>query len=75
LTLRLGRSVKYKDIYLKCFFTIGELIIGLITYFAFYNEGRSHYSLANKTPDAMYQTASGGSAKQFRVNWNLKLKL
>ena len=59
---RLWRSVKYEDIYLKGYATMGELVIGLTAYFAFYNEERSHQSLTNQTPDAVYQTASGGGA-------------
>jgi putative transposase len=59
---RLWRSVKYEDIYLKGYATMGELIIGLTAYFAFYNEERPHQSLANQTPDAVYKTASGGGA-------------
>ena len=41
---------------------MGELVIGLTAYFAFYNEERPHQSLSNQTPDAVYQTASGGGA-------------
>ena len=59
---RLWRSVKYEDIYLKGYATMGELVIGLTAYFAFYNEERPHQSLTNQTPDAVYQTASGGGA-------------
>jgi putative transposase len=35
---RLWRSVKYEDIYLKGYATMGELVIGLNAYLAFYNE-------------------------------------
>ena len=58
----LWRSVKYEYIYLSGYATMGELVIGLTAYFAFYNEERPHQSLANQTPDAVYQTASGGGA-------------
>jgi len=58
---RLWRSVKYEDLYLKGYTTMGELVIGLTAYFAFYNEGWPHQSLANQTPDAVYQTTSGGA--------------
>jgi putative transposase len=47
---RLWRSVKYEDIYLKGYPTMGELVIGLTAYFAFYNEERPHQSLGNQTP-------------------------
>ena len=58
----LWRSVKYEYIYLRGYATMGELVIGLTAYFAFYNEERPHQSLANQTPTAVYQTASGGGA-------------
>jgi len=59
---RLWRSVKHEDVYLKGYATVGELMIGLIEYFAFYNGERPHQSLGQKTPDVVYQTAMGGAA-------------
>ena len=59
---RLWRNVKHEDIYLKGYATIGELVIGLTAYFAFYNEERPHQSLNYKTPALVHQTASGGGA-------------
>jgi putative transposase len=59
---RLWRSVKHEDVYLKGYATVGELMIGLIEYFAFYNGERPHQSLGQKTPDVVYQTAMGGGA-------------
>ena len=59
---RLWRSVKHEDVYLKGYATVGELMIGLIEYFAFYNGERPHQSLGHKTPDVVYQTAMGGGA-------------
>jgi putative transposase len=59
---RLWRSVKHEDVYLKGYATIGELLIGLAEYFAFYNGERPHQSLAYKTPDVVYRTATGGGA-------------
>lgn len=47
---RLWRSLKYEDIYLKGYATIGELMLGLTEYFAFYNAERPHQSLAYCTP-------------------------
>ena len=59
---RLWRSVKHEDVYLKGYRAMGELLIGLTQYFAFYNSERMHQSLGNKTPDAVYASASGGGA-------------
>ena len=62
LVERLWRSVKHEDVYPKGYATVGELMIGLIEYFAFYNGERPHQSLGHKTPDVVYQTAMGGGA-------------
>ena len=59
---RLWRNVKYEDIYLKGYATVGELLLGLSEYFALYNSERPHQSLQYKTPDAVYASASGGGA-------------
>ena len=59
---RLWRNVKYEDVYLKGYATMGELMIGLAGYFAFYNGERPHQSLSHKTPSLVYQTAVGGGA-------------
>jgi putative transposase len=59
---RLWRNVKYEDVYLKGYAMIGELMVGLTKYFAFYNGERPHQSLANETPDVVYRTAAGGGA-------------
>jgi putative transposase len=59
---RLWRNVKYEDIYLKGYATVGELLLGLSEYFALYNSERPHQSLQYKTPDVVYASASGGGA-------------
>jgi len=59
---RLWRSVKHEDVYLKVYATMGELVVGLAGYFAFYNNERPHQSLGQKTPEAVYRTAIGGGA-------------
>lgn len=59
---RLWRSVKYEDIYLKGYASMGELTEGLSEYFTFYNDERPHQSLSQKTPDVVYRTAIGGGA-------------
>jgi oxalate decarboxylase/phosphoglucose isomerase-like protein (cupin superfamily) len=42
--------------------TIGELILGLSKYFVMYNGDLPHQASGNKTPDEVYQIASGGGA-------------
>ena len=59
---RLWRSVKHEDVTLKGYASMGELLVGLTEYFAFYNGERPHQSLGNKTPDVVYRTALGGGA-------------
>jgi len=59
---RLWRSVKYEDVYLKGYASMGELLVGLAQYFAFYNGERPHQSLGQTTPDVVYRTAIGGGA-------------
>lgn len=59
---RLWRSVKHEDVYLKGYANMPELQLGLTKYFEFYNTERTHQSLNYKTPDRVYQTASGGGA-------------
>ena len=59
---RLWRSVKHEDVYLKGYGSMGELTLGLAEYCAFYNGERPHQSLGQKTPNAVYRTATGGGA-------------
>ena len=59
---RLWRNVKHEDVYLKGYFTMIELTVGLAEYFTFYNIERPHQSLGQKTPDVVYKTAMGGGA-------------
>jgi hypothetical protein len=39
---------------------MGELLVGLTKYLAFYNTERPHQSLDNQTPQEVHQTSSGG---------------
>jgi putative transposase len=59
---RLWRNVKYEDVYLNGYATMGELMVGLSKYFVLYNTERPHQSLDHKTPDSVYTSASGGGA-------------
>ena len=56
---RLWRTVKYENVYLKCYQTIPEARTGLTEYFEFYNMERYHQSLDNKTPWAVYSGLPG----------------
>jgi putative transposase len=57
---RLWRSVKYEDVYLRCYETVAELQGGLGRYFSFYNEERLHQSLNYRTPAVVYQQERSG---------------
>jgi putative transposase len=52
---RLWRTVKYEDIYIRCYETVAELLRGLMRYFAFYNQERLHQSLGYETPAVVYR--------------------
>ena len=59
---RLWRSVKHEDVYLNGYATMGQLLMGLTKYFAFYNGERPHQALGNQTPQAVYANSLGGGA-------------
>ena len=59
---RLWRNVKYEDIYLKGYATVGELLPGLSDYFVLYNSRRPHQALQYQTPNAAYASGLGGGA-------------
>lgn len=51
---RLWRSVKYEHVYLHSYDSIADLRQGLKTYFSFFNQERTHQSLARQTPDEVF---------------------
>jgi putative transposase len=57
---RLWRSIKHEDLYLKGYATPMEMKHGLPEYFRFYNSERIHQALVYKTPDEVYESATGG---------------
>jgi putative transposase len=59
---RLWRSVKHEDVYLQGYATMGELMVGLADYFAFYNGERPHQALGYRTPNTVYASGVGGGA-------------
>ena len=53
---RLWRSVKYEEVYLRCYVSMVDAHTQLDVYFRFYNERRPHSSLADATPGETYRT-------------------
>ena len=51
---RLGKSVKYEEVYLHAYDSVAEAHQGLARYFTFYNGGRPHTALDGRTPDMVY---------------------
>jgi len=49
---RLWRSVKYEEVYLRAYDSVGEARVSLSRYFIFYNTKRPHSSLDAQTPEA-----------------------
>jgi putative transposase len=60
---RLWRTVKYEDIYVRCYETVAELLRGLVRYFAFYNQERLHQSLGYEAPAVVYRRGDAERAK------------
>jgi len=50
------RSLKYEDIYIKDYQSMGELKVGVVRYMDFYNSERFHESLDYETPDKKYES-------------------
>ena len=59
---RLWRSVKYEEVYLKAYDSIGDARASLGNYFEFYNSERRHQSLGRQTPDSVYYQEAAGKA-------------
>jgi putative transposase len=59
---RLWRSIKYEDIYLKCYEDGLALYQGMKAYFGFYNGERLHQSLGYETPATRY-----GASRQTKI--------
>ena len=51
---RLWRSVKYEEVYLRAYDSVGNARASLGRYLDFYNRTRPHSSLAARTPDRAY---------------------
>ena len=51
---RLWRSVKYEEVYLRAYDSVGEARASIGRYLDFYNRKRPHSSLDSRTPDLAY---------------------
>ena len=51
---RLWRSVKYEEVYLRAYGSVGEARASIGRYLTFYNGRRPHSSLDRRTPDHAY---------------------
>lgn len=54
---RLWRSLKWENIYPKCYDRVFEAKAGISAYFNFYNNERLHQSLDYKTPNEIYKSS------------------
>jgi putative transposase len=62
---RLWRSVKYDDIYIRCYATVLDLEVGMRNWLGLYNDWLPHSSLGMLTPSVYYarsKAAWGGTA-------------
>ena len=51
---RLWKSIKYEEVYLHAYETVGAAQQGLAHYLMFYNQTRPHQALDGQTPDQVY---------------------
>ena len=51
---RIWRSVKYEEVYLRAYDSVGEARTSIDRYLDFYNGKRPHSSLDRQTPDHVY---------------------
>ena len=54
---RLWRSLKYEEVYLKCYRSLVDAHAQIDTYFQFFNHQRPHSSLGGATPEACYRAS------------------
>lgn len=60
---RLWRTVKYENVFLRCYESVPDLESGLKSYFAFYNGERLHQSLGYRPPVEVYRGVAGKKAR------------
>lgn len=76
---RLWRSLKWEEVYPKCYDTVFEAKSGISTWMNFYNQERVHQALDYKTPKEIYnvslQPASGITSNTTDLNNLIKLEI
>jgi putative transposase len=70
---RLWRSLKYEDVYLKGYADGREARAGITAWISFYNAGRPHQALANRTPMAVWRAGVTGALGNTAVDMTLRL--
>jgi len=71
---RLWRSLKHEDVYLKGYADGREARAGIAAWIAFYNTGRPHQALGNRTPMAVWRTGVTGALDDRAVDMTLVLR-
>jgi putative transposase len=70
---RLWRSLKHEDVYLKGYADGLEAKAGIAEWISFYNTGRPHQALGNRTPMALWRDGVTGSLGEGAVDMTLRL--
>ena len=56
---RLWRSLKYEEVYLHAYETVGEAKAGIGSWISFYNVSRPHQALGYRTPTQVFTGTAG----------------
>ena|SRR5689334_11885728 len=70
---RLWRSLKHEDVYLKGYADGQEAKAGIAEWIRFYNTGRPHQALDNRTPMAVWREGMTGVLAGRAVDMTLRL--
>ena len=57
---RLWRTIKYEEVYLKAYDSVSQAPASIDRYLDFYNQGRPHSALDERTPDEAYYGVGEG---------------
>ena len=55
---RLWRSLKYEEVFIKAYASVGEARRGISGWLVFYNDERQHQALGYRTPREMFEAAA-----------------